>query len=348
MENALQAKPGNYDPLWKPIPDGSASGHQFPTNWWVEGFALNWNQQNNTVNGDSYWQKWANAIAYCRAHHMYYPRVQLYYFLTPGGDKESMQTWLQTIARPNYLGGSVLPCYEIACNEPLEDHGHDSNGGTLEQEYGGPGRTYGVVVNGIGYDWLVNLLKDERAILGPNVKLGLNEFNVESIHEKNWNQVDNYISLINQLRAAGVPLDWVGIEGYWVDRTCTVADVQATVDMIAQQTGLPIIFTEFTPWSYRPNEHPTQQACWQAYLTMFASDPNVIGVSGPWQGFRSSEDWGCVQQNCCQPNAFYYDASSHTGCVGGNGTASPAMVDGPVLKWLQGWTPTGISPPVSP
>ena len=218
------------DPLGKPVSQGPASGPQFPYNWWVDTYQLNWFQQNNLIAGLTYDQRWQTAIRYCASNNVFGPRIQLFYELDPGGGIDSYKAWLQKIA--TYIRQSNA-IYQIACNEPFDWGGTDHQGGTLQKDLGGPGAT--------GWDWLINLIKLQRQYLPSGVKLGLNETNCEYIGASNQQK---YINLFKLLAQNGAPLDWCGFEGYWLEHLTTVAKVQAAVDAVASQVGIPVIFAE--------------------------------------------------------------------------------------------------------
>jgi hypothetical protein len=68
---------------------------------------------------------------------------------------------------------------------------------------------------------------------------------------------------------------------------------------------------------------------------MFAADKYVFGVTGPWEGFRRSN-------NFSDSDWFYDDTNKGgtdpDGAATGNGRV-PAS-----LTWLQGWVPSNVGP----
>lgn len=308
------------DPLWVPLSQ-KATNSQLPVNWWREGDNFGWPWV-----GGSNLTAFANAAAWCKAHNTNGPTIQLYYpqfddSSFNGSDAVSKYTaYLQSIA-PYIAPGT----YEIACNELL----YNNMTSGLLAALGGQGKT--------GYDGLIALIKLQRQYL-PGALLGLNEPGVCDNYAGTGFYAEQLLPQVYAiLKANGAALDWFGNEGYWENTTTTVAQVKAAIDSIGAAIGVPIMFTEFTPVRGCGNgNYSTQQACWQAYLTMFAADPYMYGVTGPWGGIRKSSAWDA-------DNWLWDDGND--GITTPDGTNAPIT---PTLQWLQQWVPENVGPASAP
>jgi hypothetical protein len=202
-----------------PIPCGnrSATGNQVPANkWHTADESLNWNHwDQGPINGQTFAQRLQIIHDYCKANNMALAIYLYYYFAPGGGGKGGFENYLHALAP--YC--QDIPWYFALSNETLDTNGTHP----IEQDYGGAGTTYGTVAflgQNRGFDWLVNMGRDVQAILGPNVKLGLNDYNVESINGQHNGRLAGEIALSNLLKNNGVSLAWFGMEGYWLDRDC--------------------------------------------------------------------------------------------------------------------------------
>lgn len=342
--------PGNYtapDPLWKPISSGAATGNQFPSNWYRDadigpiGF-VNFSR--------SQWQSFMQtASTYCHNNRLNGVCQQLWYpGHVPGAGggtwtKSDFIAYLQAVAP--YVAART---YEIAINEVLSGNGSAQNSDNLLKSLGGTGST--------GWDALINLVKLERANL-PGALLGLNDIGI-----------CDYPCFVNQQTAIkvykilhdnGAPLDWLGCEGYWgnfIDgpdgNPEPISGYKAAIDKVGAAiapylTGASgsafIAFTEFSPGGYycgvlnngRASLYSTQQACWQAFLSMFAADQYVFGVTGPWEGFRLSNGFSGA-------NWFYNDQPNNPNDAQPYPESPDCTNDviTPTLSWLQKYVPT--------
>jgi hypothetical protein len=209
------------------------------------------------------------------------PCLQLHYPQYDWQNKAEFIQYLQALA-PYIRPGT----YEIAANEVLNTS-HQQNNSALLTELGGPGVT--------GYDGLIALVKLERQYL-PGALLGLNEYNVcdwSTGNPPNTYNQEEAINVYKILAQNGAALDWLGCEGYWGNSQPgggnSISGYQNAINTVGPQlvttrgTGAPntIAFTEFTPFGGR-GDFATQQACWQAFLSKFATNQYVFGVTGPW------------------------------------------------------------------
>jgi hypothetical protein len=324
---------GFPDPLWKPISQGPATGNQFPANWYRDDYSFNdfiWK-----IVGTEQMQSWLSVLSpYLSQNHINGPCIQLHY--GQGGGFENAATFINYLqALAPYIPAGT---YEIAANEVLNPN-HQENGDSLLNALGGPGVT--------GYDGLIALIKLERQYL-PGALLGLNEFDVcdwSTGGPPNTYNQQEAINVYKVLAQNGAALDWLGCEGYWGNfqpgRGQSVAKHKAAIDLVGSQlvttkgTGAPntIAYTEFTPGG--AGDYSTQQACWNAFLTMFAADPYVFGVTGPWAGFRRS--------NGFSDSSWFYDDTNRGG-TDPDGAATRNGLVPASLPWLQGWVPSNVGP----
>lgn len=321
------------DPLWKPISQGAATGDQFPSNWWRDRENLGMNGWYNFQSQFVGW--WQTAESYCAANGINGPTIQLYY---PPLSPASESTWeaMITALAPYCRSGS----YEIAVNEVLGNNGNIQNTDPFLISLGGTGST--------GWDALIALVKLEHQYL-PGALLGLNETGV--CDYSGGTSFFNQAACIAAYKAcynAGVPLDWLGCEGYWGNQSPGLAATKSAVDYVGGKI-LPYLsgkcgtafmaFTEWTPMLYwGAKEYPTQIACWQAWLTMFANDPYIFGVTGPWSSFRKSNAFS-PKAGVAPVDWLYNDL--HDGTVSPDGTTADIT---PALTWLQGWVPSNVHP----
>ncbi|MEM8944027.1 MAG: endo-1,4-beta-xylanase [Planctomycetota bacterium] len=76
----------------------------------------------------------------------------------------------------------------------------------------------------------------------PDARLMINEFNI--LNWSNNSEATQYRDLINDLLAAGAPIDVIGVQAHMSRNDVTKADIIARLDILAE-TGLPIEITEF-------------------------------------------------------------------------------------------------------
>ena len=257
------------------------------------------------------WTALDNAMAICRANHLHFiwycgfqqwaegQNFPANYGIT-GVSVKTMFTNLisQAAARYPDLATYCLFNYE---NEGIFGNG----GGNWESAFGGAGST--------GVDWIINTGKVIRQYV-PNAKIGINDYKYEVpdgvyMSEYNQNSIANTaLARIPALVSAGV-LDWIGMEGYGLE-VQTSADLTAGLNNVGAK-GVKVIYTEFSPGSYwwfwlagtstdpaqnadatwsdggtsPGGSHQSNQiAAWKRLFTLLATNPNCIGITGPWVG----------------------------------------------------------------
>jgi hypothetical protein len=338
------------DPLWKPIADGVATGNQFPANWYRDdftmGYAPGWDNWSSVMAS-----QWSTVRSYCDAHGINGPCVQLHYA------GAAQPTGVNLITRYEAYLTAIAPyckagTYEIACNEITGGSSEVTDGLinalAADTSIGGP--------YGTGWDGLINLVKLQRQYL-PGVLLGLNEYDVCDLSTggspAQYYHATSCIAAYKACHDNGAALDWLGTEGYWGNFTMgpsgqpeSLAAQKAQIDSVSTSI-LPYLtgacgtaclaFTEFTPMGYNCSGRTdiladTLKDCWTLYLNMFANDPYIFGVTGPWASFRKSAIFqgGDV-------NWFYDDTAS--------GDRNPDCTSSeitPALTWLQGWVPGNV------
>jgi hypothetical protein len=334
---------GNWawpDPLWKSISSGPASGIQFPFNWYRDEFALlNYVWLNNHKNTAQVQAALQTLLSYLSASNANGPCIQLYYPAYDYCSKADWIQWLQIIS-PYIRQGTYL----IASNETIDAGSHHEANTGLFNELGGTGAT--------GYDGLINLIKLERQYI-PQALLGLNDYVVLDGPAIAWGRLAEAIKVYKLCHDGGAPLDWFGAEGYSMNWSpegqATLAYFQGLISqfVVAVQpyiTGTSpngwIAYTEWTPSNNASwpifgvaGTYPSQTPCWQAFLQMFAANPYVFGVTGPWNSFKRSGGFS--------KSDWLYDDTSN----GGTDPDGQPTFNGHVtetLQWLQSWEPQNV------
>ena len=334
------------DPLWKPIAQGPATGNKLPANWYRDDYSLN--DFAGFPMGVTQFQSWLRTLTnYLGANNINGPCIQLFY-PNPGGSPNGDQIGLASyISYLQALAPYIKPgTYLISCNETCRTNGVEPSQ-VLLNALGGAGAT--------GYDGLIALVKLQRQYLPAGVLLGLNEYGVCSFEGNPGNSnayfQSNCLNIYRILANHGAALDWLGCQGYMEevnpDNGSTIAALANALNTVGSQlvttkgTGAPntIAFTEFTPGNYGWKEHGKQITGWQAYLSLFASNRYVFGVTGPWKGFRRSNGFSAVD--------WFYDDTDK----GGEDPDGVATSNGhvtPTLTWLQGYIPTIVAAASNP
>ena len=311
------------------------TGNQFPSNWWRDDYTLGANQYHS---GSSAWVNALNAAAsWCQTNGVNGPCIQLYY---PGEDEAG---WSGIAGEAqNYLtaiNSQIAPgTLEILANEVLGNNGSPQNSGFFAS-LGGTGTT--------GWDALIAWAKAVRQYC-PNALIGLNDYNV--CDYSSGTPYFNAAACVAAYKAcynAGVPLDWLGCEGYWGNQTPQIPATVTQINAIAAQL-LPYMsgkcgtaFIAFTEWcplqSWGATQYLTQILTWQNWLAMFASNQYVMGVTGPWLSFRRSGEFA---PSGASPVNWIYDDTND----GGNDNDGVATSNGHVtdLAWLQGWVASNV------
>jgi hypothetical protein len=325
------------DPNNIPISQGLASGTQVPCN-------IIRNDDCNPIHqsyvNDSTWAPGMDATqAYCKAHGM----ALMFQFFYPAYDGAPSWATVEACAKKiaPYLEG--YPVYVIIGNELLNGTTIGNIGSSPFSDLGGAGST--------GIDGFIAFVKNLRAILPSTCKLGINEYNVcdQSSGGGCWN-LTPAINVYKTAAANGAPLDFLGAEGYWMNYEYSgfaspVAMLNSTVDQFGSSTGVPVIFSEFTPMATEKGTpfYPTQIACWQALLEAMVSNQYVLGCTGPWGGIRYSAIWrdGYGSEAL---NWMWNDTTSNADeDPNGTGQVGPGMVTS-TLTWLQKWVPDNVHP----
>ena len=257
------------------------------------------------------WTALDNAMAICRANHVHFiwycgfqqwaegQNFPANYGITGAGVK-TMFTNVISQAAARY------PDLATYCIFNYENEGIFNNGtGNWESAFGGAGST--------GVDWIINTGKVIRQYV-PNAKIGINDYKYEvpdGVHMSAYNQnsiANTALARIPALVSAGV-LDWIGMEGYGLEDQ-TSANLTAGLNNVGAK-GVKVIYTEFSPGSYwwfwlpgtssdpAQNANATwsdggtspggshqsnQLAAWKRLFTLLATNPNCIGITGPWVG----------------------------------------------------------------
>jgi endo-1,4-beta-xylanase len=149
-----------------------------------------------------------------------------------------------------------------------------------------------------GFDWIVQSFRWARQYC-PNAQLLLNDYN--TIEYQNDN--NNIINIVNRIKAAGAPIDAVGVQAHAAFNVPT-ATVQNFLNRIATMTNLPIYVTEYDIDVADDNR---QRDIMQQQITMFWNNPNVKGITL----------WGYVSGSTWLPNS---------GLMSSSGQQRPAMV----------------------
>jgi hypothetical protein len=323
-----------------PVAKGQASGHQFP-----------WNMMRNDscnpvhqhyVNAPAYTPGFQKASDYCKANGMSL-MFQAWYPAYDGATAWSlMKTCFQGIVQ--YVTG--YPVYIIIANELLTGANPPVDCGKSPfAELGGKGST--------GIDGFINWIKELRKIFPANCKLGLNEFNAcdQSTSPGAWN-LQPAINCYNLCKQNGAPLDYLGVEGYWLNNNFGgYSDPLSMIDDLCnkfggQTGGTPVIYSECTLDA--PNKGPRHWAkqvdVWKAILPKLAQNQYVIGFTGPWGGYRYQTIWnGSSGENCRGLNWMYNDSGGNASQDpdGGSNVGPGAITQ--ALTWLQGWVPQNVT-----
>jgi len=151
------------------------------------------------------------------------------------------------------------------------------------------------------YGWITKAFKLSRQYCG-NAILILNDYNnIEYTDQQN-----HFIDIVNQIKAAGAPIDAVGAQSHAL-HGMSAATVQTNINNLASKTGLPVYITEF---DIADGNDATQSSIFQAQFSVFWKTAAVHGVTV----------WGWI-------NGATWETNS--GLVNGT-TPRPAM------KWLMG------------
>ena len=160
------------------------------------------------------------------------------------------------------------------------------------------------------YPWITKAFKLARTYCGSNAVLILNDYyNIEYASEEN-----HFIEIVNDIKANGAPIDAVGAQAHNT-AALTASQLQANLDALNSQTGLPVYITEF---DVNKSLDADQLAIYQAQFPVFWNTSYVRGVTL----------WGWISGRTWQTNS---------GLVNGT-TPRPAMT------WLMGYLGRPVPP----
>ena len=148
-----------------------------------------------------------------------------------------------------------------------------------------------------GWDWIVNAFTWAREAC-PNATLILNDYD----NAENAEAAQHTIDIVQAIMKAGAPIDAIGCQAHGtVD--ISAAGLQANIDRMAVETGLPVYITEY---DINLADDERQKSVMQDQFTMFWENPNIKGITL----------WGYVYGSTWMEN---------TGLVRADGTLRPAM-----------------------
>jgi endo-1,4-beta-xylanase len=154
-----------------------------------------------------------------------------------------------------------------------------------------------------GYDWIAQAFKWAHQYC-PNSILILNDYN--NIEQSGDNA--HTIDIVNKIKGVGAPIHGVGAQAHGC-ANANVSTLQANIDKITAQTGLPVYISEY---DLNISDDNQQKNVMQTQVTMFWNDKNVAGIT-IW-GYITGATW-----------------ETNSGLMSSSGTMRPAMT------WLMGF-----------
>ncbi|HZY06371.1 MAG TPA: endo-1,4-beta-xylanase, partial [Ilumatobacteraceae bacterium] len=148
-----------------------------------------------------------------------------------------------------------------------------------------------------GYDWIAQAFKWAHQYC-PNAVLILNDYNNIEYGNDNAHTID----IVTKIKAAGAPITGVGAQAHACGNL-SASTIQANIDKITAQTGLPVYISEYDLNIADDNQ---QKNVMQSQFTMFWNDKNVAGITL----------WGYVVGSTWVANS---------GLITSSGTMRPAM-----------------------
>jgi len=148
-----------------------------------------------------------------------------------------------------------------------------------------------------GYDWMVQAFKWAHQYC-PRSILIMNDYNNIELSGDNARTID----MVNRIKAGGGPITGVGAQAHGC-ANLSASTIQANIDKITSQTGLPVYISEY---DLNIADDNRQRDVMQSQFTMFWNDPNVKGIT----------IWGYVVGSTWQTNS---------GLMSSSGTMRPAM-----------------------
>lgn len=135
----------------------------------------------------------------------------------------------------------------------------------------------------------------------PSAKLFLNEYAMLN-SRKSPAKIADYLALAGRLRAAGAPIDALGIQGHVGRQVRNPEDVLSDLDLLAA-AGLELQITEF---DINTPDEELQADYFRDFLIAFYSHPSTTGFTmwGFWQGSHWKPDAAMFRKNWSEkPNA---------------------------------------------
>ena len=130
------------------------------------------------------------------------------------------------------------------------------------------------------YGWITKAFKLARQHC-PNAILILNDYN----NIEYGDQENHFIDIVNQIKAAGAPIDAVGAQSHAL-KGLSAATVQANINTMASKTGLPVYITEY---DIGEADDAKQLSIYQAQFPIFLNTAAVHGVT-VW-GWINGSTW---------------------------------------------------------
>jgi endo-1,4-beta-xylanase len=148
-----------------------------------------------------------------------------------------------------------------------------------------------------GWDWIANVFQWARDAC-PNAVLILNDYNNIEFS----NDAQHTVDIVHAIQSLGAPIDAVGCEALGAASVDT-ATLEANLDKIATETGLPIFITEY---DVNIADDDEQERIMREQFTMFWQNDDVKGITL----------WGYVVGSTWRSNS---------GLIQSDGTMRPAM-----------------------
>jgi endo-1,4-beta-xylanase len=144
------------------------------------------------------------------------------------------------------------------------------------------------------YPWIVKAFKLARLHCG-NAVLILNDYDNLAYASSQA----HYIDIVNNVRANGGPIDALGIQAHDASKL-TTSQLQASLDTLSAQTGLPIYITEYDISLSKDEE---QLAIFQEQFPIFWQSKAVRGVTvwGWIMGYTWVSNSGLVRETTPRP-----------------------------------------------
>lgn len=186
--------------------------------------------------------------------------------LPPADLAEAMETHISTVVG-RYADD--VEAWDVA-NEVIDDNANLRNSFWLQQ---------------LGPGYIADAFELARAA-DPDAKLYINDYNIEGINAKS----DAYYNLVQDLLAAGVPIDGIGMQGHLILGQVP-SSIQANIERFAD-LGLEVRITELDIRIQLPadsNELEQQAADYAAVVDACSAVDGCVGIT-TW-GFTDAHSW---------------------------------------------------------